>query len=133
MAHDTSNHYEQEPHDVTKALPHHQIPYMKIFLALMGLTIITVLIGIYMRFESEAINVLLALLIAATKASLVALFFMHLKFEGKLIYMIFIVPLCLCVLLVIALLPDLLPIGDGSMTLFNTPQMMQKTAEIEHH
>jgi cytochrome c oxidase subunit 4 len=105
---------------------------MKIFFALVVLTLITVGIGIYLRFQSEAVNVLLALLIASIKASLVALFFMHLKFEGKLIFMIFTVPLGLCVLLVVALLPDLLPIGDGSMHMFNTPQMMQPQP-AEHH
>ncbi len=51
---------------------------------------------------------LVALLIATIKASCVAFFFMHLKFEGKLIYLIFIVPLLLCVLLTVALIPDVL-------------------------
>jgi hypothetical protein len=68
------------------------------------------------RFESEAINLLLALLVACVKASLVALFFMHLKFEGKLIYTIFIVPLMLCVLLTVALVPDVLMNHPGDHT-----------------
>jgi cytochrome c oxidase subunit 4 len=124
MAHDISDHYEQEPHD--KSEPHavHHVPYMMIFGALVVLTIITVLIGIFLRFSSEAVNVLLALFIASIKATLVALFFMHLKFEGKLIYLIFLVPLGLCVLLVIALLPDLLPMGDSSLQLFNVEEML---------
>ena|ERR1700733_4750956 len=113
----------------TESWPHHHVPFIKIFFALLILTAITVGIGIYMRFENELVNVLLALLIAATKASLVAMFFMHLKFEGKLIVTIFIVPLALCVLLVVALLPDLLPIGNGSMTLFNKPQVSLHQAE----
>lgn len=125
MSHDTSNHYESEPHATSVAVPHHEIPYIKVFLALTALTVVTVMIGIYLRFESEAVNVLLALLIAATKASLVAMFFMHLKFEGKLIIMIFLVPLALCVLLVVALLPDLHPIGSSSMHMFNVPTQMQ--------
>jgi cytochrome c oxidase subunit IV len=128
--HDTSSHYADEPHDVSAPLPHHHVPYMAIFGTLVVLTIITVAIGIFMRFSSELVNVLLALLIASIKASLVSLFFMHLKFEGKLIYMIFIVPLLLCVLLVVALLPDLLPIGDSSMQMFNVPPMLHPTA---HH
>jgi hypothetical protein len=36
------------------------------------------------------------------------MFFMHLKFEGKLIHLIFVVPLLLCVLLTVALIPDIL-------------------------
>ena len=135
MSHDTSNHYADEPHDVSQPLPHHYVPYLAIFGALVVLTIITVAIGIFLRFSSEAVNVLLALLIAAVKASLVALFFMHLKFEGKLIYLIFIVPLALCVLLVVALLPDIVMTKEGSdsssLHLFNTPAMMQ-TPAAEH-
>src|SRR5262245_46677194 len=138
MTNDDRNHYSDEPHDVTRTHPHHPVPYLKIFGALVILTIITVLIGIALRFENEAVNVLLALLIAATKASLVALFFMHLKFEGKLIYMIFLVPLALCVLLVIALLPDIVMTKSSSSSLhpFNTPGMMQPeehAAHAEHH
>jgi cytochrome c oxidase subunit IV len=37
----------------------------------------------------------------------VALFFMHLKFEGKLIFLILLVPVLLCIILVIALIPDI--------------------------
>jgi cytochrome c oxidase subunit 4 len=119
-----SNHYEAEPHDNPPPVKHHHVPYLAIFAALLVLTGITVGIGIYYRAQNELVNVLLALLIAFMKASLVALFFMHLKFEGKLIYMIFLVPLALCVLLVVALLPDLLPIGDASMHMVNPPQML---------
>ena len=108
--------------------PHHHVPFVKIFFALIILTAITVGIGIYMRFDNELVNVLLALLIASIKASLVAMFFMHLKFEGKLIVTIFLVPLALCVLLVVALLPDIVMTKEhqknSSLHLFNTPEML---------
>ena len=97
----------EEPHGVTIPLPHHTVNYYAIFTALVVLTILTVLVAFH-RFQSEAVNLLLAMLVAATKATLVALFFMHLKFEGKLIYTIFIVPLMLCVLLTVALIPDVM-------------------------
>ena len=96
----------EEPHGVTVPMPHHKVPYVACFLALIVLTVITVAVALY-RFQSEVVNLLIALLIASIKASLVALFFMHLKFEGKLIYLILIVPLCLCVLLICALIPDI--------------------------
>jgi cytochrome c oxidase subunit 4 len=125
---DRSNHYNEEPHDVTKPMPHHEVPYLTVFVALLILTIVTVGIGIYLRFQNELVNVLLALLIAATKATLVSRNFMHLKFEGKLIRMIFLVPLGLCVLLVIALLPDIVMTHENSssasLKLFNTPPML---------
>jgi len=63
--------------------------------------------SLFYRFDNEVVNLLLALLVASIKATLVAMFFMHLKFEGKLIYLILIVPLLLCILLVCALIPDI--------------------------
>ena len=97
----------EEPHGVTVPTPHHHVPYYLIFGILVVLTAITV--GVYfLHPTSELVKILLALLIASVKAILVAMFFMHLKFEGKLIYTIFIVPLILCVLLVVALIPDVL-------------------------
>src|SRR5687767_2841185 len=115
----------EEPHGVSEPMPHHEIPYLKVFAALMVLTVITVAIGIYLRFENEFVNVLLALLVACVKGALVAMFFMHLKYEGKLIYLIFVSPLILCVVLVVALLPDVLPMGDASLQIFNTPDLYQ--------
>ena len=116
----------EEPHGVSVPAPHHEIPYGKVFAALMVLTVITVAIGIYLRFENEFVNVLLALLVACVKGSLVAMFFMHLKYEGKLIYLIFISPLILCVILIVALIPDILmtdPVKhawSSSLHLFNS-------------
>src|SRR5450432_1856397 len=128
MTHSERNEGEEAR---TESWPHHHVPFIKIFFALLILTAITVGIGMYMRFDNELVNVLLALLIAATKASLVAMFFMHLKFEGKLIVTIFLVPLALCVLLVVALLPDVVmnkeKSHNGSLHMFNTPEMMQST------
>jgi cytochrome c oxidase subunit 4 len=77
-----------------------------VFGTLVALTIITVAVA-FLDIQNEIVKVLLALTIASIKASAVALFFMHLKFEGKLIYLILIVPLMLCILLVCALIPDI--------------------------
>jgi cytochrome c oxidase subunit IV len=96
----------EEPHGHTIAMPHHKVPYVLIFFALVALTIITVLVALK-RFDNEVVNLLLAMFVAAIKATLVAMFFMHLKFEGKLIYLILIVPLILCVILIAALIPDI--------------------------
>ena len=96
----------EEPHAVTEPMPHHAVPYYAIFGLLVILTAVTVGVA-FLNIKSEIVKVLLALTIASIKASAVALFFMHLKFEGKLIYLILIVPLCLCVLLIVALIPDI--------------------------
>jgi cytochrome c oxidase subunit 4 len=110
MSHDAATNRmggPEEAHGMTVPMPHHKVNYIFIFLMLVVLTIITV--GVYfLHPSSELVKVLLALTIAAIKAALVATFFMHLKFEGKLIYTIAIVPLVLCVLLVCALIPDIL-------------------------
>jgi cytochrome c oxidase subunit 4 len=96
-----------EPHGTTAPTPHHHVNYYAIFGTLVVLTIVTVLVS-FIHVENELIKVLIALAIASAKALCVALFFMHLKFEGKLIYTIFIVPLMLCVLLNVELNPDVL-------------------------
>ena len=96
----------EEPHGRTEPTPHHHVPYFLIFGLLVALTIITVAVA-FIDIRSEIVKVLLALAIASVKASAVAFFFMHLKFEGKLIYLILIVPLLLCILLVVALIPDI--------------------------
>ena len=97
----------EEPHGTTTFAKHHKVNYLFIFFSLVILTVVTVLVAMH-RFHNEVVNLLLALLVATIKATLVAMFFMHLKFEGKLIYLIFFVPLVLCVLMIVALIPDIL-------------------------
>ena len=96
----------EERHGHTEAMPHHHVPYYAVFGVLVVLTVVTVAVA-FIEIHSEIAKVLLALAIASIKASAVAFFFMHLKFEGKLIYLILIVPLLLCILLVVALIPDI--------------------------
>jgi cytochrome c oxidase subunit 4 len=96
----------EEPHAVTEALPHHKINYFLIFGLLVVLTILTVIVA-FVHIEREIVKVLLALTIATIKGAAVALFFMHLKFEGKLIYLILLVPVFLAIVLVVSLIPDI--------------------------
>ena len=97
----------EEPHGVSVPAPHHEVPYYWIFVILVALTLVTVAVATR-RFHSEYVNVLVALLIASVKGTFVARYFMHLKFEGKLIYLILFGPVTLCILLIAALLPDIL-------------------------
>ena len=95
--------------------PHHHVPYFAIFGLLVVLTILTVAVA-FIHIQSELLKVLVALAIASVKAAFVALFFMHLKFEGKLIYFIVGVPLVLTVILVAALIPDIImPMFRGTI------------------
>ena len=62
---------------------HHILPfklYVKIFLFLLALTIITVWVA---QFDFGSLNTLIAMLVATLKATLVALYFMHLKYDDK--------------------------------------------------
>lgn len=93
-------------HGHSEAEPHHAINYFAVFGTLVVLTIITVLVA-FANLKSETAKILLALTIASIKASAVILYFMHVKFEGKLIYLILIVPITFSIMLVIALLPDI--------------------------
>jgi len=86
--------------------PHHKVNYLAIFLFLVILTVVTVAVA-FINIKSELAKVLLALTIASVKAAFVVLYFMHVKFEGKLIYLILIVPVVFCILLVVALIPDI--------------------------
>jgi cytochrome c oxidase subunit 4 len=95
----------EEPHGHSEPMPHHTVNYYQIFVALIVLTVVTVAIAFY-RFNNELVNVLLALTVASVKATFVARFFMHVKFEGKLIRLILLAPLVLCVILMAALVPD---------------------------
>jgi cytochrome c oxidase subunit 4 len=59
--------------------------YITVFLALMGLTVVTVAAN-FMLHLSVGATIALALFIASIKGSLVACYFMHLISERKLIY-----------------------------------------------
>jgi cytochrome c oxidase subunit 4 len=78
--------------------------YILVFVALAGLTLVTVGVS-YLHLDFAA-AVGLALLIASIKGSLVAAFFMHLISERKLIYAVLILTLGFFLALL------LLPLGD---------------------
>jgi cytochrome c oxidase subunit IV len=100
-----SNRIPEPAHGHTEATPHHPINYFRIFLTLVVLTVVTVAVA-FLGIKQEWQKVLLALAIASIKATFVVLYFMHLKFEGKLIYLILLVPVTFCIILVVSLLPD---------------------------
>ena len=86
-------------------LAHEQRRYLQVFAWLSILTALE-LGMIYMPIPRMAIGAMLVIL-AATKATLVALYFMHLAVEKRTLAYIALTPAILCVLLVFALLPDL--------------------------
>ncbi|HKB27002.1 MAG TPA: cytochrome C oxidase subunit IV family protein [Methylomirabilota bacterium] len=78
--------------------------YMAIFWYLAILTVIEIAV-IYAPLAKLTIGVLLCAL-ALGKATLVAMYFMHLRFEARTLGMVAITPLAIATLLVFLLLPD---------------------------
>ena len=86
-------------------LAHEQRRYLQVFAWLAVLTAVEIGV-IYAPIPHFAIGLMLVVL-AATKATMVAAFYMHLALEKRTLAYIALTPAILCVLLVFALLPDL--------------------------
>ncbi len=86
---------------------HKQPNYGAIFWALFILTVCEIIVA-NLHFAKPIIVVTLVFL-AIVKASLVALFYMHLKFEKYVIYIIALFPLFLAVILTVLVLFDKAP------------------------
>jgi caa(3)-type oxidase subunit IV len=86
---------------------HSTSTYIKIFYVLLVLTIIEVAI-VYMGLPKMLLAALLVTF-AVWKASLVAMHFMHLKFEKKTLTVVALAPFVLCVFLILMLMPDIFP------------------------
>jgi cytochrome c oxidase subunit IV len=81
--------------------------YMGIFWLLLVLTVVEV--GITFLGLPKMLLASLLVILAVWKAALVAMYFMHLKFERKTLAMIAIVPFVLCLFFILMLLPDIGP------------------------
>ncbi len=84
---------------------HAEPNYISIFWWLLALTILEIA-AIYMPFARLFIIILLVGF-ALAKAALVAMYFMHLKFEKLTLAMIAVTPLIICLFLILMLLPDM--------------------------
>jgi cytochrome c oxidase subunit 4 len=80
--------------------------YMLVFWLLVILTGASFVTYFASGVISDAAIILFVMLVAVCKASLVAMFFMHLKFEGPWKYVVLVPAGLLLALLVIALIPD---------------------------
>ena len=96
------------------ATEHKHPNYMNIFWALAILTVIELAV-IFLPIAKLAIGVMLCSL-AVAKAALVAMYFMHLRFEARTLGLIAITPLAIATLLVFILLPDGFAVAKKSQT-----------------
>jgi cytochrome c oxidase subunit IV len=86
----------------------HQEPnYIGVFWWLLILTILEIAV-VYMPLAKLVIAILLISL-AISKAALVALYFMHLRFERGTLSLVALSPFVLCVFLILMLMPDIFP------------------------
>jgi cytochrome c oxidase subunit IV len=83
---------------------HAEPNYIGVFIWLAVLTAVEV-VAVYMPLTRLALAAILVIL-AFTKAALVALYFMHLKFERRTMLLVALTPIILCVFLMFMLIPD---------------------------
>ena len=88
----------QEEHD-------HHPPYMAIFLVLLVLTVLEWKCAPWFGIKGSALWTVLTVM-ALVKALLVALFFMHLKFERRVFHTLLILPIVLVILMLALVSPD---------------------------
>ena len=86
---------------------HSTSAYIKVFYVLLVLTIVEVAI-VYLGLPKLVLAALLVIA-AVWKASLVAMHFMHLKFEKRTLAVVALTPFILCVFLILMLMPDIFP------------------------
>ena len=78
--------------------------YMAIFWTLAVLTVVEIAV-VFLPF-SKVVNGTMLTALATSKAALVAMYFMHLKFETRTLGLIALTPLAIATLLVFVILPD---------------------------
>jgi caa(3)-type oxidase subunit IV len=83
---------------------HAEPNYMAVFYWLAALTVVEVSVT-FLPLTKIALGAILVVL-AFTKAALVALYFMHLKFERRTLMFVAVTPVILCILLMFMLIPD---------------------------
>ena len=104
---------------------HEEPNYMNIFWALAVLTVVEV--GVVYLPTTKLIIGFLLVSLAVFKAALVAMYFMHLKFERPTLGIIALTPMILCVFLIFMLLPDL-----TARNKLHTPSAKPAASESAH-
>ncbi len=90
-----SNSDKVDPHDLGHIVPYKT--FLTVFISLVCLTVITVAVS---RIDFGVMNIVVAMAIASVKAMLVALFFMHLKYENPVTWLYAIFPIILLFIMI---------------------------------
>lgn len=96
--------WRPQPHDAAsvRGEPAHRTNYMAVWVALFVMTAVEV--GVAFLALSKLAIILALLLLAVWKAALVALYYMHLKFEPRRMWLLAATPLPLAMILIFAVL-----------------------------
>ena len=109
---------------------HSEPNYMRVFWWLLFLTILEIIIAVIPNgpLFSNLFQGFLLIITAVSKAALVALYFMHLKFEKRILGVIALTPLVLMAIALTLLLSDIrVPEPKaGEMSSFNIESMMEE-------
>ena len=92
-----SNHHDELGHFIPTPL------LRNVLLTLLVLTAVTVAVS---RIDFGVFNIVVAMLIASVKAGLVGLFFMHLKYENKAIWIFVLFPILLLITMIAGIFID---------------------------
>ena len=108
----------------------HSGSYKKVLIALLVLTAITVYVGTQVNFGTRTANIVVGVLIAVVKASLVTAIFMHMKYEKRWWLGLVLFPMALVMIIIFSNFADTALNGDGTDPEggFTTP-----AAEHIHH
>lgn len=124
-AHSSENHGAQLGH----ILPFSY--YRNTLIALLVLTVVTVGVS-YIHFESGIANIMVAMFIASIKAVLVALFFMHLRYESPFTWLYAAFPIILLVILIGGVFLDN-PFRPDAATLGHAPVVQTEHSSMPTH
>jgi cytochrome c oxidase subunit 4 len=85
---------------------HASHPYYKVLAWLTFFTILEIMWAVWFAEGARGMLVAGLSLMAAIKAALVGLYYMHLKYEGRILWFVIAFPLVLVVVMIAGLLPD---------------------------
>jgi len=91
----------------------HSGNYKKVLWALLVLTAVTVYVGVKVDFGTRAANIVIGVLIAVVKASLVTAIFMHMKYEKRWWLGIVLFPMALVMIIIFSNFADTALNGHG--------------------
>ena len=110
----------------TEHAEHAEPNYFAIMVVLTILTIIEIIIPQFISAKLTAGTLLV--LLAVVKAVIVALYFMHLRFERSILGVIAMTPMAICVFLIVMLLPDI----TASTKTYTPPEQPVASETVQH-